>query len=81
MRPEAEDWVKKADEDCKTAAYLVKGKKWHADENIIAICAEINPHYTSTRYPDTKETHNPRSVRRLVRKSQEVLTWVKHQLK
>ena len=53
----------------------------NAPEKVITACAEINPHYTSTRYPDVKEVHDFQLVQALLKHCKEVLSWAEHQLK
>ncbi|MBE8538708.1 HEPN domain-containing protein [Geoglobus acetivorans] len=49
----------------------------NAPEDILKLCAEINPAYTATRYPDVAEDFSEWEVLELIEKAERVIEWVK----
>ena len=48
-----------------------------APEEIVKLCAEINPAYTATRYPDVEQEFDRKEVEDLIKKAEKVIEWVK----
>ena len=55
-------------------------KRIHAPANIIELCANITPAYTSTRYPDVGIAYDREDVEETLMSAKEILKWVKKNL-
>jgi len=60
---------------------LVKlAKKIDANIEILDICAELNPVYIETRYPDAPTSYNKEDIKKLLKDTEKVLNWIKMNL-
>lgn len=60
---------------------LVKlAKKIGANFEILNICAELNPIYIETRYPDVPTSYNKEDVKKILKNTEKVLKWIKTNL-
>ncbi len=60
---------------------LVKlAKKVGADVEILDICAELNPVYIETRYPDVPTSYSKVDIKKLLKDTEKALIWIKTNL-
>jgi HEPN domain-containing protein len=61
--------------DLTRLARMVKAPK-----DIIALCSQISPAYTSSRYPDSPQEYSKRDCENLLEGTKGILKWVKTRL-
>ena len=52
----------------------------NASQNIIELCAKINPAYTATRYPDAPKKYTKKECKQVIKYCKEILIWTKKNL-
>ena len=51
-----------------------------APDDIIVLCARINPAYTAARYPDSPQQYTQEDCKQLLAESQVILIWIEEKL-
>ncbi|TFG23804.1 MAG: HEPN domain-containing protein [Promethearchaeota archaeon] len=73
-------YIKKYQKLLKIHDLVKLAKKVGADINILDICAELNPIYIETRYPDVPTSYNKVDLKKLLKDTEKVLIWIKTNL-
>ena len=73
-------YIKKYQKLLKIHDLVKLAKKIGADIKILEICAELNPVYIETRYPDVPTSYSKVDIKKLLKDTEKVLKWIKMNL-
>jgi len=73
-------YIKKFQKLLKIHDLVKLAKKVEANIEILEICAELNPIYIETRYPDVPTSYNKEDIKKLLNNTEKVLKWIKMNL-